>query len=70
MGKKKSKPRLSEAQLYRPSQDASVMKSVQSGSGEEDLAEEYRYVTTDLKRIAILALVMLALLIILSFVLV
>jgi len=35
----------------------------------ESLAEEYRYVVVDLKRIAILAVAMLALLIVLAFVL-
>jgi hypothetical protein len=70
MANKKSRPRLSEAQLYQPNQAASVVEPAQPGSGEEDLAEEYRYVLTDLKRIAILALVMLAVLIVLSFVLV
>lgn len=35
----------------------------------ESLAEEYRYVVVDLKRIAVLALAMLALLVVLAFVL-
>jgi len=35
----------------------------------ESLAEEYRYVVVDLKRIAILALMMLVLLVVLAFVL-
>ncbi|MGC9397667.1 MAG: hypothetical protein ACP5HM_00850 [Anaerolineae bacterium] len=66
MGKKKSVPRLSEAQLYRPEAGGTETEA----STTEDLTEEYRYVIADLKRIALLALVMLALLIALSFVLV
>jgi len=68
MGKKKSRPRLSEAQLYRPGADD--MGEKDPGADEQDLAEEYRYVITDLKRIGILALVMLALLIVLAFLLI
>ncbi len=81
-GKNKSKKRkLSAAQTYRPAEGAQQMKaaakpkrrSVQTKHHiptEEELAEEYRYVLTDLKRIGILALVMLALLIVLAIVLI
>lgn len=64
---KKQSPRLSEAQLRRPgSGETEKSPAVE----EQDLTEEYRYVLADLKRIGILALVMLALLIVLAFVLV
>jgi len=68
MGKKKSSPRLSEAQLYRPGSNA--VKNNAVGEDEQDLADEYQYVVADLKRIGFLALVMLALLVVLAFVLV
>ena len=68
MGKKKSSPRLSEAQLYRPGMDSASNRAMQGD--EQDLADEYQYVVADLKRIGFLALVMLALLVVLAFVLV
>lgn len=77
MAKKSSKrrePRLSEAQRYAPQaalETASVRSASVSGaagSAEVDLAEEYRYVFTDLKRIGVLALVMLAVLVVLALV--
>ena len=79
-GKKGKKRRLSAAQTYRPAEGTQLKaaakpkrRSVQMKHHiptEEELAEEYRYVLTDLKRIGILALVMLVLLIVLAFVLV
>ncbi len=80
---KRSKPRLSAAQLYRPGIEATSVvgaeeevkaKHVVGGSSrmptEAELIEEYRYVLNDLKRIGMLAVVMLAVLIILALVLV
>ncbi len=75
------RPRLSESQLYRPGVDgikpaaaavAPTMKAVAVSAqpADADLVEEYRYVLTDLKKIAWLALAMLALLIVLAFVVV
>jgi hypothetical protein len=62
--------RLSEAQLRQPGAERLVpVKEVTAGSAQaepSDLAEEYRYVTADLKRIAIIAAVMLAVLIALA----
>ena len=62
-------PRLSERQLYRPGMErvvgtpaaAPVGKplAVTARPADEDLAEEYRYVLTDLKKIGWLALAML-----------
>ncbi len=80
-GKSKSKKRkLSAAQTYRPVEGAQPKATAKSKRRaaqtkhhiptEEELAEEYRYVLTDLKRIGILALVMLALLIVLAIVLI
>ncbi len=70
--KSRRTPQLSDAQLYRPGAkaDAVVETPVTTAVSEETLAEEYRYVLTDLKKIAWLALVMLGLLIALAFVLV
>ena len=80
---KKSKtgtPRLSERQLYQPGMAnvsgvaavAPVAKTITTSAqpDDEDLAAEYRYVLTDLKKIAWLALAMLVLLIVLAFVVV
>ncbi len=81
-GNKGKKRRLSAAQTYRPAEGRAPQVAVKSTRRrrtvqvkhhiptEEELAEEYRYVLTDLKRIGILALVMLVLLIALAFVLV
>lgn len=73
-------PRLSERQLYQPGMDgvggasmgASVIKPTVTvaQSADDDLAAEYRYVLTDLKKIAWLALAMLVLLVVLAFVVV
>ncbi len=83
MAKKKSKkstPRLSQAQLYRPGMTATpaaqaeeapaVIQAAANVPSEETLAEEYQYVIRDLKRIGLLALIMLVLLIVLAFVLI
>lgn len=74
-------PRLSERQLYQPGMQAVAAPStavaptrkaaaVNAQPADEDLAAEYRYVLTDLKKIAWLALAMLVLLIALAFVVV
>ncbi len=74
--RRSSGARLSEAQLYRPTLGAPVAaKAVAAAPAahvptDEQLAQEYRYVTTDLKRIGVLALAMLVLLIVLAFVIV
>ena len=61
--------RLSETQMRQPGMDemaeAEVTQSV-SSSHESQLAEEYRYVASDLKRIAAIAVVMLVVLIALA----
>ena len=81
-GKKRSttSPRLSESQLYRPrkagiASDVAAptiaSKAVSSRApSEEELQAEYRYVLTDLKKIAWLALAMLVLLVGLAIVIV
>ena len=74
-------PRLSERQLYQPGMEnvavpsavvapANKALSVAAQPADEDLAAEYRYVLTDLKKIAWLALAMLVLLIALAFIVV
>ena len=78
--KRRRSPRLSERQLYRPGMDsvvggaaaapASKTSAATKRPADEDLAEEYRYVLTDLKKIAWLVLAMLVLLIALAFVVV
>ncbi|HOT92880.1 MAG TPA: hypothetical protein PLJ78_17005 [Anaerolineae bacterium] len=69
-------PRLSEAQRYRPEAKVGAAAPVSQPvvasvvPADADLMEEYRYVLTDLKRIAWLAVAMLALLIVLAFIIV
>ncbi len=74
-------PRLTERQLYQPGMGGAAAPSatvvpvakavaVTAQPADEELATEYRYVLTDLKRIAWLALAMLALLVVLAFVVV
>lgn len=74
-------PRLSERQLYQPGMGGAPVPSaaavpvgkmvaVAAQPADEDLATEYRYVLTDLKKIAWLALAMLVLLVVLAFVVV
>ncbi|MBN1876492.1 MAG: hypothetical protein JXA33_19870 [Anaerolineae bacterium] len=76
----KSSPKLSASQLYHP-QKAQVAGTAESAvqtvdleatsvPGDAALVEEYRYVLTDLKKIAWLAIMMLALLVVLAFVIV
>ncbi len=75
------RPRLSERQLYQPGMDnaarpsatvvpAARVVAVAAQPADEDLAVEYHYVLTDLKKIAWLAAAMLALLVVLAFVVV
>ncbi|MBN2393444.1 MAG: hypothetical protein JXR84_22115 [Anaerolineae bacterium] len=78
--RKIGEPRLSERQLYQPgmagvgggSAAASATKTAATLAqpDDEDLVAEYRYVLTDLKKIAWLAMAMLVLLIVLAFVVV
>ena len=74
MAKKKRAPRLSEAQLYRPTKnavaDVAAEEVPEDASSAEVLAEEYQYVIQDLKKIGWLALAMLALLVVLALVIV
>ena len=74
-------PRLSERQLYQPGMDGAAVSpatvipaakavAVAAQPADEDLATEYRYVLTDLKKIAWLAVAMLVLLVVLAFVVV
>jgi hypothetical protein len=76
--RKGSRPRLSEAQLVRPTETAIQEASTEGEIGPiesaapsktKDFREEYQYVADDLKRIGILAAAMLGGLVILSFVL-
>ena len=76
----RERPRLTERQLYQPGMAgvsgvptvASVAKAaaVAAQPDDEDLVAEYRYVLTDLRKIAWLALAMLVLLVVLAFVVV
>jgi hypothetical protein len=72
--KKREAPRLSEAQLYRPTKnavtDVAAEEIPEDASSAEVLAEEYQYVIQDLKKIGWLALAMLALLVVLALVIV
>jgi len=79
--KRSNGPRLSESQRYQPGVDgvavpsAVIIPAVKAVAAtaqpaDEDLVEEYRYVLTDLKKIAWLAVAMLALLVVLAFVVV
>ena len=63
--------RLSPAQMVQPGEggmvkESDVFASAQSVSKVIDLREEYRYVITDLRRIGIIAVAMLAVLIVLA----
>ncbi len=75
------RPRLSDRQLYQPGMggaavpSATVIPAVKAAAvatrlADEDLAAEYRYVLTDLKKIAWLAVAMLVLLVVLALVVV
>lgn len=72
--KKRETPRLSDAQLYRPTTnavaDVAAEELPEDAALEAVLAEEYRYVVQDLKKIGLLALALLALLIVLAIVIV
>lgn len=59
------KIRLSEAQMRQPGMDVDEAESMPglSSSHESQLAEEYRYVAADLKRIAVIAAVMVVVLV-------
>lgn len=74
-------PRLSDRQLYQPGMDGAAVPSaavipaakvaaVTAQPADADLVTEYRYVLTDLKKIAWLALAMLVLLVVLALVVV
>lgn len=61
------KIRLSETQMRQPGMDEAVeVERTLSSAHESKLAEEYSYVTADLKRIAVIAAVMLVVLIALA----
>jgi hypothetical protein len=62
MAKKSRKVRLTEAQMIRP-EVAQPVESVESQEATTDLTEEYQYVIADLKRIGVIALIMLTALI-------
>ena len=78
--RKGDRPKLSAAQMVRPGMsEAAVEARVTEAASSEpapaadqgpDLRGEYRYVINDLKRIAIIAASMVALLVILAFVLI
>jgi hypothetical protein len=78
--RKKSTPRLSQTQLYRPgmattptskvAETTDVLQAAADVPSEETLVAEYQYVISDLKRIGFLALIMLILLIVLAIVLI
>jgi hypothetical protein len=71
-GRKKGRPvRLSPSQMVQPGGSEATLSQpgaapARSAFQEADLQEEYRYVITDLRRIGIIAVVMLALLIALA----
>ena len=64
--KQRKPPRLSDAQLVVPevTEQSRAQKSV--SRSKTNLEEEYRYVVSDLKRIAIIAAIMLAVMVILA----
>ena len=69
--KKQGQVRLSAAQMVQPMADevaeaVAVAIPTQSVLQETDLRDEYHYVITDLKRIGIIALAMLAVLVVLA----
>jgi len=66
--KQRKAPRLTDAQLVSP-QDA-ARPSDQEVVAKAALEEEYRYVVSDLRRIAIIAAIMLAVMIILAVVMI
>lgn len=58
--------RLSEAQLRHPGLEKGLEREVEASSGAEGLEQEYTYVLSDLKRIGLIALVMLTVLVALA----
>ncbi len=70
MAKNSRRPKLSAAQRVRPGAPESAVVAPTVEDGPRDLTEEYSYVMADLKRIGIIALVMLALMIVLMIVIV
>ncbi|HEC34240.1 MAG TPA: hypothetical protein ENI37_05935 [Chloroflexi bacterium] len=68
--KRSQTPRLSPAQLVQPSGERTgpivVSAPKATARGLPDLQEEYHYVVTDLKRIVIIAVAMLAVMIVLA----
>jgi len=55
--------RLSEAQLRHPGLEKAPSRDAEPSSGTAELDQEYAYVLSDLKRIGLIALVMLAVLV-------
>lgn len=70
MAKNSRRPKLSAAQRVRPGAPSERVIAPTREDTPRDLTEEYSYVLTDLKRIGIIALVMLALMIVLMIVIV
>jgi hypothetical protein len=68
--KRRKAPRLTEAQMVRPDPSESLKFRPKATKAHRDLQEEYQYVTTDLGRIAIIAVVMLAIMVVLALVLI
>ena len=68
------KPRLSPAQRVQPMAEIEALSAAPAedtpGPQAPDLQEEYRYVVADLRRIGLIAAVMLVVLVVLAFVLV
>lgn len=65
----KSKKGKANRRRSRPNIARQTLQSTQSANKDENLAETYAYVISDLRRIALVAAAMLAILITLSFVL-
>lgn len=61
--KKDREIRLSETQMRHPGMEIGAVRQSSPAGEKADLAEEYGYVIRDLKRIAIIALVMLVVLV-------
>jgi len=67
----REKPQLSPAQLVRPRKEAGALTPpAKSNRQLTELEREYRYVLTDLKRIALIAAAMMAVMVVLALLLV